>query len=118
MVERGRKKAVAVAVALDWPGWNRSGKTEAEALRVLAAYGPRYAKVAELAGLAGEFRKAREMTVVERLERAGMTGFYRLSAKAACREHERLSAADCERKIALLRASWTYFDEVASRVSA
>src|ERR1700688_1863198 len=110
MVERGRKKAVAVAVALDWPGWNRSGKTEAEALRVLAAYGPRYAKVAELAGLTGEFREAREMTVVERLEGTGMTDFYRLSARSAGLEHEPMSAADCERKIALLRASWTFFD--------
>ncbi|OLB81037.1 MAG: hypothetical protein AUI15_40485 [Actinobacteria bacterium 13_2_20CM_2_66_6] len=29
-----------------------------------------------------------------------------------------MSDAACERKLALLRASWTYFDDVASRVSA
>jgi hypothetical protein len=28
-----------------------------------------------------------------------------------------MSDAECERKIALLRASWAYFDDVASRVS-
>ena len=33
-------------------------------------------------------------------------------------EQEQMSEAECERKIALLRASWTYFDDVASRVSA
>jgi hypothetical protein len=117
MIERGRKKAVAVAVAFDWPGWNRSGKSEEEALQVLAAYRPRYAKVAKLAGLAGEFREAQEMTVVERLEGTGMTDFYALSARSAGPEHEAMSDAACERKIALLRASWTYFDDVASRVS-
>jgi hypothetical protein len=118
MVERGRKKPVAVAVALDWPGWNRSGKSEDEALQVLAAYRPRYAKVAALAGLADEFRKAGDPAVVERLEGTGMTDFYGLSARSAGPEHEPMSKAACERKIALLRASWTYFDDVASRVSA
>jgi hypothetical protein len=116
MVELGRKKAVAAA--LDWPGWNRSGRSEAEALEVLAAYRPRYAKVAELAGLAHEFRRAGEMTVVERLEGTGMTDFYGLSFRSAESEHEPISDAACVRRIALLRASWTYFDEVASGVSA
>jgi hypothetical protein len=116
MVELGKKRAVAVA--LDWPGWDRSGKSEEEALQVLAAYGPRYAKVAELAGLADEFREAGDMAVVERLQGTGMTDFYGLSFRSAESEHEPISAAACKRKIALLRASWTYFDDVASRVSA
>ena len=110
MIELGRKKAVAVATAFDWPGWDRSGKSEEDALNVLAAYRPRYAKVAKLAGLAAEFRATGDMAVVERLEGVGMTDFYGLSYKSAGPEHER--------KIALLRASWTYFDGVASRVSA
>jgi len=118
MIELGRKKAVAVATAFDWPGWNRSGKSEKEALEALAAYRSRYAKVAELAGLADEFRAAGEMAVVERLEGTGMTDFYSLSARSAGPEQEPMSDAACERKIALLRASWTYFDDVASRVSA
>jgi hypothetical protein len=116
MVEQGRKKAVASA--FDWPGWDRSGKSEEEALQVLAVYRPRYAKVAELAGLADEFRAAGEMAVVERLEGTGMTDFYGLSFRSAGPEHEPISDAACERRIALLRASWTYFDDVASRVSA
>jgi hypothetical protein len=39
MVERGNKKRV-VAVAFDWPGWDRSAKTEEGALPVLDAYRP------------------------------------------------------------------------------
>jgi len=116
MVEQGKKRVVAVA--LDWPGWNRSGKSEEEALQVLAAYRPRYAKVAELAGLAGEFRAAGKLAVVERRKGTGMTDFYGLSYGSAASDHEPLSSAACERKLALLRASWTYFDDVASSVSA
>jgi hypothetical protein len=118
MIELGRKKAVAVATAFDWPGWDRSGKSEAEALQVLAAYRPRYAKVARLAGLGTEFRAAGEIAVVERLQGVGMTDFYGLSYRSAGPEYEPMSVEACERKIALLRASWTYFDDVASRVSA
>jgi hypothetical protein len=117
MIERGSKKPVAVASAFDWPGWERSGKSEEDALQVLAAYRPRYAKIAELAGLAAEFRKAGDVAVVERLKGSGMTDFYGLSYKSAGPEHEPMSDAACERKIALLRASWTYFDNVAARVS-
>jgi hypothetical protein len=72
MVERGRKKRV-VACAFDWPGWDRSARTEEDALRVLAAYRPRYAKVVALAGLSDEFDTTGEPLVVERLEGNGMT---------------------------------------------
>ena len=118
MIELGSKKPVAVASAFDWPGWDRSGKSEADALQVLAFYRPRYAKIAKLAGLAKEFSAAGEVAVVERVKGSGMTDFYGLSYKSARPEYEPISAAACERKIALLRASWKYFDDVASRVSA
>lgn len=117
MVERGKKKR-SVASAFDWPGWDRSAKTEAEALGVLAAYRPRYAKVAELAGLADEFGATGDLEVVERLEGIGMTDFYGVSMRSAAPEYDQMSKAACERKIALLRAGWAYFDDVASRVSA
>jgi hypothetical protein len=118
MIELGRKKPVAVAVAFDWPGWERSGKSEEDALRVLAIYHRRYARIAELAGLADEFGRASDAVVVEHLEGIGMTDFYGLSMRAAGPEEEQMSDAACGRKIALLRACWTYFDDVASRVSA
>ncbi len=118
MIERGRKKPVAVAVAFDWPGWERSGRSEDDAIEVLSRYGPRYAGVAERAGLAKEFGDIGDPVVVERIEGIGMTDFYGLSMRPAGPEQEQISEAACDRKIALLRASWTYFDDVASRVSA
>ncbi len=116
MVERGRKKRT-VACAFDWPGWDRSGKSEEDALRVLASYRPRYANVAALAGLADEFGAAGEFAVVERLEGIGMTDYYGVSGRWAAPEQEQMSEAACERKVALLQASWATFDSVAARVS-
>jgi hypothetical protein len=116
MVELGKKKRV-VASACDWPGWDRSAKTEEDVLRVLDAYRPRYAKVAALAGLADEFDATGVLAVVERLEGNGMTDYYGVSGRPAEPELEQMSAAACERKIALLRASMATFDDVASRVS-
>jgi hypothetical protein len=116
MVERGKKKRV-VACAFDWSGWDRSAKTEDDALAVLESYRPRYTKVAALAGLADEFAATGELDVVQRLPGNGMTDYYGVSGMRAEPENEAMSEAECERKIALLRASWTYFDDVASRVS-
>jgi len=117
MIEQGKKKR-SVASAFDWPGWDRSAKTEDQALALLAAYRSRYAKVAEVAGLADEFGATGDLEVVERLEGVGMTDFYGLSFRSAGPEYEQMSEAACERKIALLRACWAYFDDVASHVSA
>ena len=116
MVERGKKKRT-VASAFDWSGWDRSGKTEEAALQALEAYRPRYAKVAALAGLSEEFGAAGDLAVVERLEGIGMTDFYGVSGRSAGPEQVQMTKAECERKVALLRASWTYFDDVAARVS-
>jgi hypothetical protein len=116
MVERGKKKRT-VACAFDWSGWDRSAKTEEDALRVLESYRPRYATVAALAGLSDEFGAAGDLAVVERLEGIGMTDYYGLSGRAAGPEQDQMTEPECERKLALLRATWTYFDEVAARVS-
>src|SRR5437763_5578202 len=116
MVEQGNKKRVA-ACAFDWPGWDRSARIGEDVLAVLDAYRPHYAKVAELAGVGAEFRATGEFEVVERLEGSGSTDFYGLSARAAAPEKDPMTEAECERKIALLRASWSTFDDVAARVS-
>jgi len=115
MVEQGKKKAMASA--FDWPGWERSARSEDDALAVLATYRQRYATVAQRAGLADEFDAAGELAVVERLEGTGMTDFYGVSGRTAAPEYEPMNEAECERKVALLRACWAYFDDVASRVS-
>ena len=117
MIELGPKRKRSAASAFDWPGWDRGAKSEDDALAVLETYRPRYAKVAALAGQAEAFGAAGELSVVERVEGMGMTDFYGLSMRSSAAEHEPMTDAECERKIALLRACWTYFDDTAARVT-
>ena len=98
MVEQGKKKAVASS--FDWPGWDRGAKLEDDALAVLARYRPRYARVAELAGLGDEFLATGQMKLVERVQGTGMTDFYTLSARSAGPEQGPMSEAECEKKLA------------------
>jgi hypothetical protein len=115
MVEQGKKRAVASA--FDWPGWGRSAKVEDAAMATLEAYRPRYALVAARAGLGAAFDAAGGLEVVERLPGTGMSEFYGVSGQTAGPEHEPMTEAECERRIAILRACWATFDEVAARVS-
>jgi hypothetical protein len=117
MIELGPKRKRSVASAFDWPGWDRGAKSEDGALGVLEAYRPRYANVAALAGLAQAFGAAGDLSVVERVDGIGMTDFYGLSMRSSAVEHEPMTDAECERKIALLRACWTYFDDTAAGVT-
>jgi len=117
MLERGKKKR-DVACAFDWPGWDRSARKGQDLLAVLAAYRPRYAKVAETAGLGTAFKRAGELAVVEEVDGIGMTDYYGLSGRAASAEKEPISDAELERKLALLQACWKTFDLTAERVSA
>ena len=65
ILEIGKKRVFACAAA--WPGWCRSGRSEELALETLAAYLPRYAPVARLAGLALPPGAADAFAVTERL---------------------------------------------------
>jgi hypothetical protein len=116
MVEVGKKKRVA-ASAFDWPGWHRSTKLGQDVLAVLEAYRPRYAPVAALAGIGAEFEATGPIEVVETLEGTGMTDFYGVSGRTAAPEFEPMTDAQTERKLALLQACWTFFDDVAGRVT-
>ncbi len=86
-------------------------------LTVLAAYRSRYASVAALAGFGTEFAATGEFEVVERLDGIGMTDYYGVSGRPAAPEYDAMTDAECERKVALLQASWTIFDDMAARVS-
>jgi len=73
-LEVGSKRTFAGAI--DWPGWCRSGRNEAEALEALVAYGPRYRVVAGRAS--PPFRPpkhAGQLEVVERLSGNAGTDF-------------------------------------------
>lgn len=101
----------AFASALDWPGWSRSGRTEADALRALIDHGPRFAGVARRAGL--PFRapsSVRDLEIVERLTGGGVTEFG-APGKAAAAEETPISAADLARLHALMTAAWAAFDD-------
>jgi hypothetical protein len=115
VIEAGAKKAFASAV--DWPGWSRSGKTEAEALAALARYADRYRIVASIAGARDFPGEAPMFEVIERLAGSGATDFG-VPEKAGRCDDEPMTDAECEQQIALLQANWTFFDDVAARVSA
>jgi hypothetical protein len=117
MVERPKKKR-AVASALDWPGWGRSAKTEALALEVLERYRPRYAVVAERAGLGKQFAAAGDLDVVATFDGGGMSDYYGVSGQEWPEDAVPMTETECERRIAILEACWAYFDDVAARVSA
>ncbi len=118
MIERGPKAKRVVAFATDWPGWSRGAKTEDAAMGVLTSYRTRYRPVAERVGLGAAFDSAEDLGIVERFEGTGSTDFWGISFSPGPGEKESMSEAECERKLALLQASWEFFDEVSGRVSA
>jgi hypothetical protein len=116
ILEIGKKKRV-VAGAMDWPGLDRWGTSEDAAIETLLTYRPRYAAVAERAGMAKEFAKAEDPEVVERVPGVGSTDFWGIAHAPSEIERKVLSEADLERRLDLLSACWAYFDAMAARVS-
>jgi len=114
VVETGRKLSLASAV--DWPGWSRSGKTEDDAIATLLAYTDRYGEVVALAG--GDFVLPQEgdLVTVDRLSGTGTTDFG-VPDRVYELDREPMSGEVCDRHLALLRASWHYFDQVGKSVT-
>ena len=75
ILEMGKKRRV-VAGAMDWPGLDRWGTSEGDALDKLSSYLPRYVGVAERAGLGSAFAWARDVKVVERVPGSSSTDFW------------------------------------------
>ena len=116
ILEVGKSRRV-VAGATDWPGLDRWGTSEADALDKLSSYLPRYAAVAERAGMAGAFASARDMEVVERVPGSSSTDFWGVAHVPSQIEREVLADADLERRLDLLRACWAFFDDTTEQVS-
>ncbi len=114
-IEAGAKRTFACA--LDWPGWCRSGKGEEQALEALAAAAPRYALVAEAAGLAPPAGAVGDLEVVERLPGTATTDFGAPDREASG-DSRPLDAEEAERLTALLKGSWTIFDGVVAGAPA
>ena len=118
VLERGPKGKKAVAFAVDWPGWSRGAKTPELALELLESYRERYRPVAVAAAMADEFDAAGSLDIVDDRVGTGSTDFWGISFSPSAVEHEPMGDTELDRKIALLRACWGFFDAVASRVSA
>ena len=116
ILEIGPKRRV-VAGAMDWPGLDRWGTSEDEALAKLAAYRPRYAGVAERAGLAAEFGGTGDTEVVERVAGSSSTDWWGIAHVPSQIEAEVLSETDLERRLRLMQACYDYFDTTADGIS-
>ena len=111
-LEVSPKKAFATAV--DWPGWSRSGKTEALALDALAAYAVRYGIVATEAG---EPVEPGVYDVIERTAGAGGTEF---GVPSAITDLDRrpVTEEEAEPLGRIVGAAWTIFDRTAAGAPA
>jgi len=116
-LETGPKGKKVAAVAPDWPGLSRGGKSAGEAVETLLAYHPRYAPVARLAGMGDAFDAQTAIEVVERYEGTGSTDFWGVSFAFSSFD-QGATPAELERDLALLQACWAFFDDVRGRVSA
>ena len=117
-LETGPKGKRVVAVAPDWPGLSRGAKTEEAAVERLLSYLPRYAPVAKLAGMDAAFANSTVVDVVERYPGTGSTDFWGISFAFSGIDRQAMSSDALERELTLMQASWTFFDDVRSRVSA
>lgn len=102
ILEIGRTRRV-VAGAMDWPGLDRWGTAEEDALDRLSSYCLRYAGVAERAGMGAAFARARDVEVVERVPGSSSTDFWGIAHVPSQIERDVLSAADLERLVGYLQ---------------
>ena len=117
-LEIGPKGKKVVAVAPDWPGLERGAKTGEAALERLQSYVLRYAPVAKLAEMDAAFADSSPLGVVERYPGMSSTDFWGISFAFSSIDRQKMSSDELERELVLMRACWTFFDDVRSRVSA
>jgi hypothetical protein len=118
LVEQPTKGRRWVAVAADWPGLERGGKTEDEAVEKLARYVPRYLPVARRVRLGSDLEAQTDLEIIGRYPGVGSTDFWGISFAPSPLDREPFDAPTFDRQVRLLRAAWAEFDETAARVSA
>jgi len=112
-LEVGPKRTFAAA--LDWPGWARSGRTEAAALAALSDYADRYAKVVSRLRLGfPTVADATDLEVVERLDGDASTDFG-VPGRSPSIDAEPLGPDEAKRQLAILGASWKAFERAVER---
>jgi hypothetical protein len=117
VLERGPKAKRFVAYSVDWSGWSRGAKTGEAAVETLEQYRDRYREVARRAGLERDFDAGGPLEVAEERVGTGSTDFWGISFSASATERDVLADDLLDRRLALLRAAWALFDDVAERVS-
>jgi hypothetical protein len=111
ILEMGTTKVFASA--LDWPGWCRAGRNEEAALEALATYVPRFAPVAQRAGLAFPATIADTFEVAERVPGDATTNFG-TPGRPAQAEYAKVTRARAGRLSTVLSAAWAALDEIAA----
>jgi hypothetical protein len=118
LIEQPTRGKRWVAVAADWPGLERGGKTEDEAVKKLTAYVPRYLPVAKRVRLGSQLATQAELDIIGRYKGTGSTDFWGISFAPSPLDRKPFDAPTFDRQVRLLRAAWAEFDETANRVSA
>jgi hypothetical protein len=118
LIEEPTRDKRWVAVAADWPGLERGGKTEDVAVEKLARYVPRYLPVAKRVGFGSELASQTDLEIIDRYRGVGSTDFWGISFAPSPLDRGPFDAPTFDRQVRLLRAAWAEFDETAARVSA
>src|SRR4029078_5413703 len=118
LVEQPTRGKRWVAVAADWPGLERGGKTEDEAVEKLARYVPRYLPVAMRVRLGKELANQNDLHIIGRYLGTGSTDFWGISFAPSPLDREPFDATLFDRQVVCLRAAWAEFDATGGRVSA
>jgi hypothetical protein len=114
--ESGDKKTFLWVI--DWPGWCRAGKDPDLALEALLAHAPRYAKVAERAGLdLPALGDGTDLEVVAGASGGGGTDFG-VPSEIVDDDRRPVSAAQAKRLASLVAAAWAELDAIAERTPA
>ena len=111
-LEVGTKREFAGAI--EWPGWERSGRDEDAAVEALVAYAPRYARAIgrSRSGFAPPAGVA-DISVSERVKGNATTDFGAPGIAPAADERP-LDDAETTRQVRLLRAAWAALDRAAA----
>jgi hypothetical protein len=113
--EMGSKKTFVWV--LDWPGWCRAGKASHLAIDSLIEHGPRYARVARLAGLEIGDVSPHDLVTIAAVPGGSGTDF---GVPSAIIDDDRrpTTASDGERLAGLVAAAWRTLDDVAAAAPA
>ncbi len=111
-LETGERRTFAGAI--DWPGWCRSGRDEAEALAALLEAAPRFARALRAARLGFRVPAGTvDLAINERLVGNATTDFG-APDRAPSSDAGRIGEAELRRLQTILRACWRAFDAAAS----